>query len=126
MPSSKKTKNITMRVSLVPRLEKRHSEELKKRPTQTKEDLGAFVNDLLTDVLDKDDFLRIYAPAISYNNVYDNILYLKDSRIKNKEIEVYLNKGELWCDHDKSSCCEHIRYAFAIPEVAKLNLRKPK
>jgi hypothetical protein len=115
-----------MRVSLVPRLEKRHSEELKKRPTQTKEDLGAFVNDLLTDVLDKDDFLRIYAPAISYNNVYDNILYLKDSRIKNKEIEVYLNKGELWCDHDKSSCCEHIRYAFAIPEVAKLNLRKPK
>jgi hypothetical protein len=124
MPLAKGSKNITIRVGLMPRLLKKHQEALEKRPTNTDKKLIGFVNDLLTDVIDKDDFLRVYAPAISYINVYDNVLYLKDNKIKNKEIRIFLQKEELWCDHDRSSCCEHIRYAFAIPEIAKLNLKR--
>src|ERR1043165_460280 len=99
-----------MRVALVPRLERKHKDELKKHPTQTNEDLGGWVNDLLTDVLDKDEFLRIYAPAISYLSVYENVLHLKDSRVKNNEIHIYLKDKELWCEYDENTYCEHIRY----------------
>ena len=53
MPRSNLAKTITLRVSLVPRLQVYHKEEIKKDPRVTNEDFGGFLNDKLEQLLDK-------------------------------------------------------------------------
>ena len=124
MPLAKGSKNITLRVGLTPRLQKKHREELRKRPNKTDKTLIGYTNDLLSDVLDKDDFLKMYAPYISVIEVVDNVLYLKDSKL-DRTVEIYCKDNKLYCNTDKKFDCKHIHYAFAIPEIARLKLNPP-
>ena len=123
MPLAKGSKNITIRVGLMPRLINKHQEEIRSKPHKTDRKLIGFVNDLLSDVLDKDEFLKHFAPYLSIIDIVDNILYIKDSKIKHS-IEIYLKNGSLYCDYDKNFSCRHIHYAFAIPEIARLDLKR--
>jgi hypothetical protein len=50
MPRSNLAKTITLRVSLVPRLQVYHKDEIKKDPRVTSEDFGGFLNDKLTTI----------------------------------------------------------------------------
>lgn len=126
MPSSDKARNVTLRVHLVPKLEQKWKKERGKSPYVNSE-LGGYINDLLEEVLQKDEFLSRYMPYLSEAGIHDNILFLKDRR-KNKErmIEIILKDDVLFCDTDQSFDCLHLQFALAIPKVAKLNLRKPK
>jgi len=123
MPLAKGSKNITIRVGLMPRLMKKHLEDLQKKPSKTDPKLIGFVNDLLSDVIDKDEFLKCYAPFLSVIDIIDNIIYLKDAKLKHS-IEIYLKNNQLFCEYDKGFNCKHIHYAFAIPEIARLDLKR--
>lgn len=76
---------------------------------------------MLSDVLDKDDFLKMYAPYISVIEVVENILYLKGTKI-DKTVKIYLKDNKLNCSVDSTFDCNHIHYAFAIQEIAPLKL----
>jgi len=55
-PRSNLAKTITLRVSLVPRLQVYHKDEIKKDPHVTSEDFGGFLNDKLEQLLEKEEY----------------------------------------------------------------------
>lgn len=120
MPLAKGSKNGTIRVGLLPKLEKKHKEQLLIRPTTEKTLIG-YVNELIASVLKKDEFLKIYFPGISAIGILDNKLYLRDKEL-DKSICVFPRNGKLYCDTDHTFECKHINYIFALPEIAYLKL----
>jgi len=119
-PKGKQPVNLT--IQLVDRLK-----EYQRVHKYQTENFTKFVNDLLTDVIEKDDMLKKIAPSLSIIGYDQDVLYLKDSKASNGRFaEIRLKSGRLYCNLDQDEeYCIHIRYAFAIPEIAKLNLRKP-
>lgn len=105
----------------MPRLLRKHTEDLHRKPSKTDPKLIGYVNDLLSDVLDKDEFLKMYAPYLSVIDIIDNVIYLRDAKLKHS-VEIYLKDQQLYCEYDKALDCKHIHYAFAIPEIARLDL----
>ena len=78
MPRSAKSKTIALRVALTEKLTRKY-EQIKKTKLRD-EEFGSYVNDLLEDLLKKDEFLRIYAPGISVDAVSETTLYLKQKK----------------------------------------------
>jgi hypothetical protein len=82
------------------------------------------INTVLAEAIERDRFLQSYAPYLSKIGYEDNVLFIKDSKF-GKTAEVYLRDRALYCNICESKDCVHIHYALALPEVAKLFLRKP-
>jgi hypothetical protein len=126
MPRSNLAKTITLRVSLVPRLQVYHKEEIKKDPRVTNEDFGGFLNDKLEQLLDKEEYAKNNFPNCSVLSISDNVIYIKD-RVLKGVVEVYylflndLMTSRLFCQYDESFSCVHIVYAVATLDVAKLD-----
>lgn len=83
-----------------------------------------YINTILKEALEREKFLQAYAPYLSKVGYEDNVLFIKDSKIE-RTSEVYLRDRTLYCNICESKDCTHIHYALALPEVAKLYLRKP-
>lgn len=82
------------------------------------------INTVLAEAIERDRFLQSYAPYLSKIGYEDNVLFIKDSKL-GKTAEVYLRDRALYCNICESKDCIHIHYSLALPEVAKLYLRKP-
>ncbi len=122
MPRSKRSELITLRVDLVKELKIKWTEEKKKSPF-VNEHFGGFVNDLLHDLLEKDEFLKHYAPFLSEDGCSRDTIYIKDFK-ENKTAEIHLSDNRLFCSLCESFICFHIQFVMAIPKVAKLNPSK--
>src|SRR5215467_8161869 len=126
MPRSHLAKTITLRVSLVPRLQIYHKEEIKKDPRATNEDFGGFLNDKLEQLLDKEEYAKSNFPNCSVLSISDNVIYIKD-RVLKGVVEVYylflndLMTSRLFCQYDQSFSCVHIINACTTLDVAKLD-----
>ncbi len=83
-----------------------------------------YINTVLMEAIERDKFLQSYAPSLSKIGYEDNILFIRDAK-KSKTAEVYLRDHALYCNICDSKDCVHIHYALALPETAKLFLRKP-
>jgi len=83
-----------------------------------------YINTVLMEAIQRDKFLQSYAPSLSKIGYEDNILFIRDTR-KNKTAEIYLRDHALYCNVCDEKDCVHIHYALALPETAKLYLRKP-
>ena len=80
---------------------------------------------LLHDILEKDEFLKHYAPFLSEDGCSRDTIYIKDFK-ENKTAEIHFNNNRLYCSLCESFTCFHIQFVMAIPRVAKLNpLSKP-
>jgi hypothetical protein len=76
---------------------------------------------LLHDILEKDEFLRHYAPFLSEEGCSRETLYIKDFK-EDKTAEIHFNNNRLYCSLCESFSCFHIQFAMATPRVAKLNV----
>lgn len=121
MPLAKGAQNVTIRAEVFAKIKQKFQEKQQRNALDENKKIGSFVNDLLVDVLEKDEFLSIMMPYYSPIGIHDNILFIRDERNK-KVAEIYLKDHLLYCDLDKTQDCEHIHFAYAIPEVAKLNI----
>ena len=83
-----------------------------------------YINTVLMEAIERDRFLQSYAPSLSKIGYEDNILFIRDAK-KNKTAEIYLRDRALYCNVCEEKNCVHVHYALALPEVAKLFLRKP-
>jgi len=83
-----------------------------------------YINTVLVEAIERDKFLQTYAPFLSKIGFEENILFVRDSKL-GKTAEVYLRDRTLYCNVCDSKDCPHIHYALALPETAKLYLRKP-
>ncbi len=118
----KASKLVNLTPELTRRLERNWEEKKKKKP-ETPAKWGTFVQQLIVDTLDKEDFLSRIAPGFESLGIHNNILFIKDSK-RNGTAEIYLKDSELYCEMDKSVDCDHIHFAWALPELAKLQLKK--
>ena len=82
-----------------------------------------YINTILMEIIDRDKFLQRYAPFLVKVGFEDNILFVKDSKI-DKTAEIYLRDHMLYCSICESKDCIHIHYALALPEIAKLYLKR--
>jgi hypothetical protein len=78
-----------------------------------------WVSDYLLMNLEKDEFIRSYAPHLSKIGIHENRLIIKDTK-KNQLAEIFLKDGQLYCSLDESTDCLHIHFALALPELARL------
>lgn len=83
-----------------------------------------YINSILKEAIERDKFLQAYAPFLLRVGYEGNVLFIKDSKIR-KTAEIYLRDRALYCNICESKDCTHIHYALALPEIAKLYLRKP-
>jgi len=82
------------------------------------------INELLENQIEKEKFLQRIAPSLSIESIDQNRMTLKDST-KREFIDVFLKNFTLICSKDNSTDCIHCHFVWAIPEVAKMNLKKP-
>lgn len=126
MPRSNQAKTYTLRVSLVSRLQKYHSEELQNDPRATNKDFGGFINDKLEQLLDKEDLRKSRLPNFSVLSISDNVMYIKD-KVLQGVVEVYyvylkdLDSTRLFCGHDQSFTCMHVVYALVTLDISKMD-----
>lgn len=121
MPRSNSSELVTLRVKVVKALREKWKKELEKNPFAN-EHFGGFVNELLYDIIEKDEFLKNYAPFLSEEGCTKDILYIKDYK-ENKTAQIKL-KGDnkLSCSLCKSYSCFHIQFAMATSKISKLNI----
>jgi len=81
-----------------------------------------YVNELLLLNLERDEFLKSYAPFLSKVGVEGNRLTIRDEKTKSYH-DVYLHDSKLICESDGSDSCIHVRFALALPELGMLNIK---
>lgn len=84
-----------------------------------------YINSVLMEAIERDKFLQTYAPNLSKVGYQDNMLFIRDAK-QGKTAEIYLKDKVLYCGLCESKDCIHIHYAFALPEVAKMYLKRPR
>jgi hypothetical protein len=82
-----------------------------------------YINTVLLEAIERDRFLRLYAPSLSKVGYEDDTLFIRDAKL-GKTAEIYLRDRSLYCNVCHSKDCVHIHYAFALPEMAKLYLHR--
>jgi hypothetical protein len=82
-----------------------------------------YINTVLMEAIERDKFLQSYAPSLSKVGYEDDILFIRDIKL-GKTAEIYLRDRSLYCNVCESKDCVHIHYALALPEVAKLYIRR--
>jgi hypothetical protein len=110
-------RNVMMKAETVQRLEARLLREYTNQPR--KPALGAYVENLIYDVIESDEALRRYGPLLEEMAVDDNRILIRDNR-KNEVAELTFRDNVLFCNLDKSDNCVHIGFAWAIPKVYKV------
>lgn len=95
------------------RLTKRYGEE------KPKISFAEWVTEYLQVNLEKDDFLKNYAPFIEKIGITDNRLTLRDNK-ENKLTDIFMKDDQVYCSVDETTNCIHTRFAWALPELAKL------
>ena len=86
-----------------------------------------YINKILESTIQKERFLERYAPYLSVLHfIYDRVtLEDKNPKAKVRFIDVKVRDHELICEKDERTDCIHCHFVWAIPEIAKLNLKKP-
>ncbi len=80
-----------------------------------------YVNETLLLNVEKDNFLKNYAPYIEKISVGETLV-LRDHKT-GKLAEVYLKNNKMFCNQDEADDCIHIHFALALPELALLKKR---
>ena len=84
-------------------------------------DFTTFVNELLLDVVKKEQFLSRYKPFshLNYAGYHAGSIFIKDKQRK-LVAEIILKDGLVFCDSpDSASDCEHARFATSLIDVAR-------
>lgn len=78
--------------------------------------LSGYVSYMLEEAMNRDETFARYAPKIESISVEDDRVILKDN-LKNRIVEIVLQKGELHCFLCDASDCIHVGYVYSMPDV---------
>ena len=116
MPIKQGNKLVELREEVVKGLERAYQLGLRSAP-----DFTSFVNNLLLDVIRREEFLAKYKPFshLSYAGSHAGSLFIRDTQ-RNVIAEIIFKDQLLYCNSpDSSSDCEHTRFATSLIDVAK-------
>lgn len=105
-------RSITVREIIYEKAFKK-SQELKAKS------LSTFIEDLILMNIEREEFLKRFAPGLSKVGFQNNAIYIKDHKT-NRIAEIYLTDHHLWCSVDEASDCIHVHFALALPEIVML------
>ncbi len=108
-----KRHNLTVTAEIYDRLAKIYKKE------KTDKSLTQWISEKLLMVLEKDEFLKNYAPFLSKIAVNESSVILRDEKIQ-RLVEIIYRDNKFWCDVDEEECCVHVHFALALPELAEL------
>jgi hypothetical protein len=108
-----KRHNLTVTAEIYERVSKIYKKE------KTDKSLTQWISDKLLMVLEKDEFLKSYAPFLSKIAVNENSVILRDEKLQ-RLVEIIYRNNKFWCDVDEKECCAHVHFALALPELVKL------
>ena len=111
-----KRHNLTVNAEIYDRIARIYKKE------KTDKSLTQWVSDILLMALEKDNFLKSYAPFLSKITVSGNSVVIRDEKLQ-RLVEVIYRDNKLWCDVDDEECCVHVHFALALPELAELAIR---
>ena len=89
------------------------------KASQSDKKISGWILDSIIMMVEKDEFLKSYAPYLSKKMVDGNSIIIKDDKI-GRLVEVTRHDERFWCDVDEGECCVHIHFAHALPELAKI------
>ena len=116
MPIKRGNKLVELREEVVKGLERSYQLGLRTAP-----DFTGFVNDLLLDVIRREEFLAKYKPFshLNYAGSHRGSIFIKDTQ-RNLISEIIYKDELLYCNSpDSTSDCEHTRFATSLIDVAK-------
>jgi hypothetical protein len=116
MGNPKGTKPVVLYRATADRLMTRY--ELRKIEKTDALSFQRFVNEIIMDRLDKEDLLREKFAHLSKIAIQDNVIFIRDTK-ESSTTEVWFKDGNLYCHSDRSASCEHVQFAWALPELAK-------
>ena len=115
MPIKKGNKLVEIREEVVKRLVSTFGSGLRTAP-----DFTTFVNQLLLDVVKREQFLSQYKPFshLTYAGAHGGNMFIKDKQRK-LVASIIFKDGLLFCETpDSASDCEHCRFATSLIDVA--------
>jgi hypothetical protein len=92
--------------------------------SRTAPDFTTFVNELLQDIMRKEEFLSRYKPFshLTYAGYYQGSIFIKDNQ-KKLIAEIIFKDGLVYCNSpDSNTECEHARFAVSLIDVAKYSV----
>ena len=81
-----------------------------------------WISDQLTMIIEKEEFLKFYAPHLTKVTIQNCSIILRDDNLK-RLVEVTYRKNRFLCDVDKKDCCVHIQFVLALPEIGKFKMK---
>lgn len=88
-----------------------------------------YVNETLMMNVERDNFLKLFAPHLSFEYASEYSIFIKDSTIdKTAIIKIKWHKVEdlkktgcyVYCETDDSDSCCHVKYALLLPDILKI------
>jgi hypothetical protein len=116
MPIKQGNKLIELREEVVKGLERAYQLGMRTAP-----DFTSFINNILFDVIRREEFLAKYKPFshLNYAGIHRGSILIKDSQ-RNLISEIIYKDELLYCNSpDSSSDCDHTRFATSLIDVAK-------
>ena len=105
--------NLTVNAEIYDRVAKIYKKE------KTDKSLTQWISDKLLMVLEKDEFLKSYAPFLSKIATNENSVIVRDEKLQ-RLVEIVYRNNKFWCDVDEKECCVHVHFALALPELVEL------
>lgn len=82
--------------------------------------LKEYMNDLLLNLLVKEEFINKLFGHIGFSSLADNDHLVLNDLKERRLIDIYLRNNELYCDFDKTACCAHTFFVWASPKMGKI------
>ena len=80
--------------------------------------LSSWVLETTLQAIEKDKWIKHYAPHLSYVGMNKNGIILRDRHLKDSIVEVKLLDNRLWCQICKEKNCKHVFFTIARPELS--------
>ncbi|MDE1725473.1 MAG: hypothetical protein KGH76_06220 [Thaumarchaeota archaeon] len=92
-------------------------EKAKSKAAQKGITLVDYINDIISQNMERESFIQNYAPHIEKISSGDTII-LRDNKIK-KIVEIFFKDDKLHCTNDEHDCI-HIHYALGLSEIGSI------
>lgn len=80
--------------------------------------LSSWVLEMILQAIEKDKWVKGYAPHLSYVGINKNGVLLRDRHLKDSIVEVKLLDNRLWCQICREKNCMHVYFTMSRPELS--------
>jgi hypothetical protein len=94
-------------------------------PTLGYRSITQFIEAAVRQELDELRLKYPILPRFEHINVDSNGAKILDRQLK-EVIQVYIRQDGIYCEHDETDECEHIKYALELEDVQKIVIQKRK